>query len=181
MADFNEPQLTSTYTSFLSTLKGRDTDLAALFANDAVSVSNWPARAVRFNTNSNKFQRRNSANSGFEDLTSNHHFPAITIDGSGTLTVGGNMTLGGNFDGTGNITGNNINVTHVDIPQTGLYRPATNTLGISTNTALAPRNSTTFAVVGHPKAGIITSSFCLIPKTFNERNNAEVQLKNPAE
>ena len=136
MADFNEPQLTSTYTSFLSTLKARDTDLAALFANDAVSVSNWPARAVRFNTNSNKFQRRNSANSGFEDLTSNHHFPAITIDGSGTLTVGGNMTLGGNFDGTGNITGNNINVTHVDIPQTGLYRPATNVLGISTNTAL---------------------------------------------
>jgi hypothetical protein len=136
MADFNEPQLTSTYTSFLSTLKARDTDLAALFANDAVSVSNWPARAVRFNTNSNKFQRRNSANSGFEDLTSNHHFPAITIDGSGDLTVGGNMTLGGNFDGTGYITGNNINVTHVNPPQTGLYRPATHVLGISTNTAL---------------------------------------------
>ena len=136
MADFNEPQLTSTYTSFLSTLKARDTDLAALFANDAVSVSNWPARAVRFNTNSNKFQRRNSANSGFEDLTSNHHFPAITIDGSGTLSVGGNITAGGNYVGTGNITGNNINVNGTNIPSSGLYRPASNTLGIATSAAL---------------------------------------------
>ena len=136
MADFNEPQLTSTYTSFLSTLKARDTDLAALFANDAVSVSNWPARAVRFNTNSNKFQRRNSANSGFEDLTSNHHFPAITIDGSGTLSVGGNITACGNYVGTGNITGNNINVNGTNIPSSGLYRPASSTLGIATGAAL---------------------------------------------
>lgn len=136
MADFNEPQLTSTYTSFLSTLKGRDTDLAALFANDAVSTSNYPARAVRFNTNLNKFQRRNSANSGFEDLTSNHHFPAITIDGSGSLSVGGNITAGGNYVGTGNITGNNINVNGTNIPSTGLYRPASHTLGIATQAAL---------------------------------------------
>ena len=137
MADFNEPQLSSTYTDFLSGLKDRDTDLAVMFANDAVgTVSNWPARAVRFNTNSNKFQRRNSANSGFEDLTSNHHFPAITIDGSGTLSVGGNITAGGNYVGTGNITGNNINVNGTNVPSTGLYRPATNTLGIATQAAL---------------------------------------------
>ncbi len=135
MADFNEPQLTSTYTSFLSTLKARDTDLAALFANDAVSVSNWPARAVRFNTNSNKFQRRNSANSGFEDLTSNHHFPAITIDGSGDLTVGGDIT-GNSLNVTGLVSGGRINATGTTPTQTGLYRPATNTLGITTNTTL---------------------------------------------
>ena len=136
MANFNNPQLTSTYTDFLSTLKARDTDLAAMFANDAVSTSNWPARAVRFNTNSNKFQRRNSANSAFEDLTSNHHFPAITIDGSGTLSVGGNITAGGNYNGTGNITGNNINVNGTNIPSTGLYRPASSTLGIATSAVL---------------------------------------------
>ena len=136
MADFNEPQLTSTYTSFLSTLKGRDTDLAAMFANDTVSTSNFPARAVRFNTNLNKFQRRNSANSAFEDLTSNHHFPAITIDGSGTLSVGGNITAGGNYVGTGNISGNNINVNGTNIPSTGLYRPASHTLGIATQATL---------------------------------------------
>ena len=136
MADFNEPQLTSTYTSFLSGLKDRDTDLAALFANDTVSTSNFPARAVRFNTSLNKFQRRNSANSGFEDLTSNHHFPAITIDGSGSLSVGGNITAGGNYVGTGNISGNNINVNGTNIPSTGLYRPASHTLGIATQATL---------------------------------------------
>ena len=137
MANFNNPQLTSTYTDFLSQLKARDTDLAVMFANDAVgTVSNWPARTVRFNTNSNKFQRRNSDNTGFEDLTSNHHFPAITIDGSGTLSVGGNITAGGNYIGTGNITGNNINVNGTNIPSTGLYRPATSTLGIATSAAL---------------------------------------------
>ena len=135
MANFNEPQLTSTYTSFLSTLKARDTDLAALFANDAVSVNNWPARAVRFNTNSNKFQRRNSANSGFEDLTSNHHFPAITIDGTGDLTVGGDISAN-SITVTGLVSGGRINATGNTPTQTGLYRPATNTLGITTNTTL---------------------------------------------
>jgi len=135
MANFNEPQLTSTYTSFLSTLKGRDTDLAAMFANDTVSTSNFPARAVRFNTTSNKFQRRNSNNTGFEDLTSNHHFPAITIDGSGTLSVGGDIT-GASLIVTGGITGARINVNNTTAPQTGLYRPASQTLGIATNTVL---------------------------------------------
>lgn len=135
MADFNEPQLTSTYTSFLSTLKGRDTDLAAMFANDTVSTSNFPVRAVRFNTTSNKFQRRNSANSAFEDLTTNHHFPAITIDGSGTLDVGGAIT-GTSIVVTGNIQGGRINVNSTTIPSTGLYRPASSTLGIATGAAL---------------------------------------------
>ena len=135
MADFNEPQLSSTYTSFLSTLKARDTDLAALFANDTVSTSNFPARAVRFNTTSNKFQRRNSGNTGFEDLTSNHHFPAITIDGSGDLTVGGDIT-GNSLTVTGLLSGGRINATGNTPTQTGLYRPASNTLGITTNTVL---------------------------------------------
>lgn len=135
MADFNEPQLTSTYTSFLSGLKDRDTDLAALFANDTVSTSNFPARAVRFNTTSNKFQRRNSANSGFEDLTSNHHFPAITIDGSGTLTVGGAIT-GASLSVTGSIEGANINVTGTGVPANGLNEPANNVLGLCSNTTL---------------------------------------------
>ena len=135
MADFNEPQLDSTYTSFLSTLKARDTDLAAMFANDTVSTSNFPARAVRFNTTSNKFQRRNSNNTGFTDLTSNHHFPAITIDGSGDLTVGGDIT-GNSLTVTGLLSGGRINATSTTKTQTGLYRPATNTLGITTNTTL---------------------------------------------
>ena len=135
MADFNEPQLSSTYTSFLSTLKARDTDLAALFANDTVSTSNFPARAVRFNTTSNKFQRRNSGNTGFEDLTSNHHFPAITIDGSGDLTVGGDITAN-SITVTGLVSGGRINATSTTKTQTGLYRPASNTLGITTNTVL---------------------------------------------
>tara|TARA_R100000234_G_scaffold20004_1_gene11242 strand:- start:1225 stop:4074 length:2850 start_codon:yes stop_codon:yes gene_type:complete len=134
MADFNEPQLTSTYTSFLSTLKARDTDLAAMFANDAVSTSNWPARAVRFNTNSNKFQRRNSSNSGFEDLTSNHHFPAITIDGSGTLSVGGDIT-GASLIVTDDVTAGRVNVVNSTVPANGIFRAASNTLGIATAAA----------------------------------------------
>lgn len=135
MANFNNPQLSSTYTDFLSQLKDRDTDLAALFANDTVSTSNFPARAVRFNTTSNKFQRRNSNNTGFEDLTSNHHFPAITIDGTGDLTVGGDIT-GNSITVTGLLSGGRINATGSTPTQTGLYRPASNTLGITTNTTL---------------------------------------------
>ena len=135
MADFNEPQLTSTYTSFLSGLKDRDTDLAALFANDTVSTSNFPARAVRFNTTSNKFERRNSGNSGFEDLTTNFHFPAITIDGSGALAVGGAIT-GASLSVTGSIDGANINVTGTGVPANGLNEPASNALGLCSNTTL---------------------------------------------
>tara|TARA_Y100000401_G_scaffold24054_1_gene16484 strand:+ start:1300 stop:4134 length:2835 start_codon:yes stop_codon:yes gene_type:complete len=135
MADFNEPQLSSTYTTFLTDLKNRDTDLAAMFAPDSTSTSNYPARAVRFNTTSNKFQRRNSGNTGFEDLTSNHHFPAITIDGSGDLDVGGDITTN-SINVTGLVSGGRINATGTTPTQTGLYRPATNTLGITTNTAL---------------------------------------------
>ena len=135
MADFNEPQLTSTYTSFLSGLKDRDTDLAALFANDTVSTSNFPARAVRFNTTSNKFQRRNSANSGFEDLTTNHHFPAITIDGTGDLTVGGDITAT-SLIVTDDVAAGRVNVVNSTLPANGIFRPASNTLGIATQAAL---------------------------------------------
>jgi hypothetical protein len=135
MADFSEPQLSSTYTTFLSTLKARDTDLAALFAKDTVSTTNFPARAVRFNTDNDKFERRNSDNTDFEDLTTNFHFPAITIDGSGTLSVGGAIT-GASINVTGLVSGGRINATGNTPTQTGLYRPASNTLGITTNTTL---------------------------------------------
>jgi len=135
MADFNEPQLTSTYTSFLSTLKARDTDLAAMFANDTVSTSNFPARAVRFNTTSNKFERRNSANNGFEDLTSNHHFPAITIDGTGTLDVGGAIS-GTSLTLSGFLISARINVNGTAVPANGLNEPADNALGLCSNTTL---------------------------------------------
>ena len=135
MADFNEPQLTSTYTSFLSGLKDRDTDLAAMFANDTVSTSNFPARAVRFNTTSNKFERRNSGNSGFEDLTSDFHFPSITIDGSGTLAVGGQIT-GASLSVTGFVGCARVNVTGTTVPSNGLNEPASNTLGLCSNSAL---------------------------------------------
>jgi hypothetical protein len=135
MANFNNPQLSSTYTDFLSQLKDRDTDLAALFANDTVSTSNFPVRAVRFNTTSNKFQRRNSANNGFEDLTSNHHFPAITIDGSGDLDVGGDISAT-DITITGLAQASRFRVTGSSPTDTGIYKPASNTLGISTNTVL---------------------------------------------
>ena len=135
MANFNNPQLNSTYVDFLSQLKDRDTDLAAMFANDTVSVNNWPARSVRFNTTSNKFQRRNANNNGFEDLTTNHHFPAVTIDGTGSLTVGGAIS-GASINVTGLVSGGRINATGSTETATGLYRPATNTLGITTNTVL---------------------------------------------
>ena len=135
MANFLNPQLSSTYTDFLKDLKNRDKDLAAMFAPDSTSTSNYPARAVRFNTTNNQFERRNAANNGFEDLTSNFHFPAITIDGSGDLAVGGDITAN-SITVTGLVSGGRINATGSSPTATGLYRPATNTLGITTNTTL---------------------------------------------
>ena len=68
MADFTKPALTSTYTNFITELKGRDDDISSLFSNGSTFTGTYPVRAVRWNASNGYFERRNAANNGFERL-----------------------------------------------------------------------------------------------------------------
>ena len=133
MSDWNTPALTSTYTSFLDGLKARDVETAALFATDAVSsMSNWPAKAIRYNATNTKFQRRNAANNGWENLTLD--FPeAVTI--SDNLTVTGAIT-GASIDVSGECEAGYFNATDTTVPVNGINEPSSNILGLCSNSAV---------------------------------------------
>ena len=54
MANWNNPQLTSTYTNFLAEVKARDVDLATQFSG---SPTNVPTGAIKWDSGSNIWQK----------------------------------------------------------------------------------------------------------------------------
>ena len=49
MANFNKPELTSTYTNFITELKARDNTVSSLFSDGTTHTGNYPVRAIRWN------------------------------------------------------------------------------------------------------------------------------------
>lgn len=107
MANWSNPTLASSYTSFLSELKARDEDLATMFQG---SPTNVPTNTIRWNATTNKFEKWSG--SAWVDLTATY---GIAISGNaGTATrwaTGRTITLTGDvtgasaaFDGSGNLS-----------------------------------------------------------------------------
>jgi len=132
MADFTKPALTSTYTNFITELKGRDNDIASLFSNGSTFTGTYPARAVRWNESNGYFERRNAANNAFERLegtSGTHKF--VNLE-TGALTATG-ATINGDVSATGQVQGARFNVTGTTAPANGFYLPAANEVRFTTN------------------------------------------------
>ena len=135
MADFTKPALTSTYTNFITELKGRDDDISSLFSSGSTFTGTYPVRAVRWNASNGYFERRNAANNAFERLegaSGTHKF--VNLE-TGALTATGGASITGNLSATGQIQANNFNVTGTTKPTNGLYRPAANEIRLTTGSS----------------------------------------------
>ncbi len=135
MADFTKPALTSTYTNFITELKGRDDDISSLFSSGSTFTGTYPVRAVRWNASNGYFERRNSANNAFERLegaSGTHKF--VNLE-TGALTATGGASITGNLSATGQVQANNFNVTGTTKPTNGLYRPAANEIRLTTGSS----------------------------------------------
>ena len=134
MVYFNRPTVTRTYTQVLTDLDAKIDAAAGLLSSDVTAYNNeggsYPVRAIRWNASSNKFQRRNSANSGWEDLSSTWAFTAVTT--TGNMTASGNVS-GVDITASDQLQAARVNVTGTTAPANGLYRPATNEIRFTTN------------------------------------------------
>ena len=122
MVYFNRPTVTRTYTQVLSDLDAKIDAAAGLLSSDVTAYNNeggsYPVRAIRWNASSNKFQRRNSANSGWEDLSSTWAFTAVTT--TGNMTASGNVS-GVDITASDQLQAARVNVTGTTAPANGLY------------------------------------------------------------
>lgn len=93
MANWSNPQLTSTYTNFVTEVKDRDVDLALQF--DGTTTSNLPTGAIRWNSSVNRWQKWSG--SAWGELTSTYALTGLSTTGNasigGTLSVTGSTTL----------------------------------------------------------------------------------------
>ena len=136
MADFTKPALTSTYTNFITELKGRDDDISSLFSSGSTFTGTYPVRAVRWNESNGYFERRNAANNAFERLEGaggTHKF--VNIE-AGSITATSGLSVTGNLSLSGEIAAARINVTGNTRPVNGLYLVSTNKVGLTTNSQL---------------------------------------------
>ena len=169
MADFTKPALTSTYTNFITELKGRDDDISSLFSSGSTFTGTYPVRAVRWNASNGYFERRNAANNGFERLEGaggTHKF--VNLE-TGALTATGGASITGNLSATGQVQANNFNVTGTTKPANGLYRPAANEIRLTTG------NSDRLTIESTGEVGINTvdPAYTLdITGTFRLRNGS---------
>lgn len=133
MANFNKPELESSYTDFITELKDRDNDIASLFSNGSVFTGTYPVRAIRWNTTggNNYFERRNANNNGWERLEGNsgtHKF--VNLETGGLIAT--SATVNGDLNVTGQSQAARINVTGSTKPANGLYKPASNEIRLTT-------------------------------------------------
>tara|TARA_B100001057_G_scaffold489838_1_gene576924 strand:+ start:567 stop:2435 length:1869 start_codon:yes stop_codon:yes gene_type:complete len=139
MADFTKPALTSTYTNFITELKGRDEVVGSLYSTDvtvtglpADGSNSWGARSIRWNATQKYFQRRNSANNNWERLEGNsgtHKFVNLeAADITATATASAVSVTA-----TGQVQGARFNATGTTAPANGFYLPAANEVRFTTN------------------------------------------------
>lgn len=88
MANWNNPQLTTTYTDFLTIIKDRDVDLALQF--DGVGT-NIPTNAIRWDSTANRWKKWNG--SAWNELTSTYALTGLTT--TGNATIAGDLTING--------------------------------------------------------------------------------------
>ena len=127
MANWSNPQLTSTYTNFVTEVKDRDVDLAKQF--DGQTVSNLVTGAIRWDSSANRWKKWTG--SAWGELTSTYALTGLSTTGTGAF--GGNVTITGSLDATSTISGTSFAPDGSTAPSNGDYLPAANTLGFATN------------------------------------------------
>ncbi len=125
MANWSNPQLTSTYTNFLAEVKARDEDLAKQFSSG--TISNQPTGAVKWDSSANRWKKWSG--SAWGELASTYALTALTT--TGTAGFGGNITITGTVDASNTVSGTAFIPDGSTAPSNGLYLPSSNTLGFS--------------------------------------------------
>ena len=126
MANWSNPQLTSTYTNFLAEVKARDDDLAVQFSTG--TISNQPDGAIKWDSSANIWKKWSTSGSSWGALTSTYAFPAITAT---TGTFSSNVAITGTLDASSTVSGTAFIPDGSSAPSNGLYLPSSNTLGFS--------------------------------------------------
>tara|TARA_B100000700_G_scaffold317765_1_gene409687 strand:- start:1156 stop:2733 length:1578 start_codon:yes stop_codon:yes gene_type:complete len=138
MANWDNPQLTSTYTNFLAEVKARDDDLAVQFSSG--TISNQPDGAIKWDSSANIWKKWSASGSSWGALTGTYAFPAITATTGGFSS---NVTITGTLDASSTISGASFIPDGSTAPANGMYLPSSNTLGFSTgSSARASLNAT---------------------------------------
>lgn len=126
MANWSNPQLTSTYTNFLAEVKARDEDLAKQFSSG--TISNQPTGAVKWDSSANRWKKWSG--SAWGELASTYALTALTT--TGTAGFGGNVTITGTVDASSTVSGTAFIPDGSAVPANGVYLPASNRVGFST-------------------------------------------------
>ena len=126
MANWNNPQLTSTYTNFLAEVKARDDDIAVQFSTG--TISNQPDGAIKWDSSANIWKKWSASGSSWGALTGTYAFPAITATTGGFSS---NVTITGTLDASNTISGASFIPDGSTAPANGMYLPSSNTLGFS--------------------------------------------------
>jgi len=126
MANWSNPQLTSTYTNFLAEVKARDDDLAVQFSTG--TISNQPDGAIKWDGSANIWKKWSASGSSWGALTATYAFPAITAT---TGTFSSNVAITGTLDASSTVSGTAFIPDGSSAPTNGIYLPSSNTLGFS--------------------------------------------------
>ncbi len=126
MANWSNPQLTSTYTNFLAEVKARDEDLAKQFSSG--TISNQPTGAIKWDSSANRWKKWDG--SAWGELASTYALTSLTT--TGTAGFGGNITITGTVDASSTVSGTAFIPDGSTVPANGVYLPASNRIGFST-------------------------------------------------
>jgi hypothetical protein len=140
MANWSNPQLTSTYTNFLAEVKDRDVDLALQF--DGTTSTNLTTGTIRWDSSAGRWKKWNG--SSWAELASTYALTGLSTTGNasigGTLSVTGSTTLAAATATTPATADNNTNVATTAFVKAQAYAPlASPTL---TGTPAAPTAAT---------------------------------------
>ena len=130
MADWSKPTLSSTYADHHDELRARDEDSARLFS--VGTPTNVPTGAIRWNSSTNALQKWDG--SAWGSLTSTYAFTAANF--SGAVDIQNNLTVLGTLEVATALEAGSFTPDSSSIPAQGMYRPGTNQLGFSTDSAL---------------------------------------------
>jgi hypothetical protein len=126
-ANWSNPQLTSTYTNFVSEVKNRDEDLALQF--DGTTSTNIPTNTIRWDSTANRWKKWNGTS--WAELTSTYALTGLST--TGAATIGTTLGVTGAITGSSTVTGTALIPSGSTIPTNGIYLPSANSVAIATN------------------------------------------------
>jgi len=162
MANWNNPQLTSTYTNFVTEVKDRDTDVAKQFNNpddNNLLGSNHATGTIRWDGANDKWLKYDGTN--WVDLTSSFSIDTSTVSGCAPNDAAGADNLSRN-NGT---LQNDLNAEKLDGQEGSYYRDASN---INTGTISDARLPETISSNTDGNAASATTFTCTANNTTDE-------------